>query len=333
MPVYETRRLIRWGRSSTLLLSIPRAWVKRYGLKEKDIVTISETSDGKLLIYPAEYKEEPLEEVAEIDLSKYKDVDEVELIIKSKYIQGFDKIILRKEGVQFGRLLEVIGGIVNELFGLEVEEVKQDKIVIRDIISIRDTDVSFLLRVMTRNVKEGMKLIRVFLEAKNLESLEVFEGVYNKVRGYGLRIRRLLMKSLKNPIYMSNLGMEYPDAMMKAFYIRDLENIMDACAQVVKTIRKYGEYEYGDKEVIKFIDDVYSFTSEVLSAFLFLKVKTAMRLKGNFSSLVEKKRDLENKMDVLSSMKYMVPIQILLDNMEKVLEYSRDVIDLTLSRV
>ncbi|MHA1860538.1 MAG: AbrB/MazE/SpoVT family DNA-binding domain-containing protein [Candidatus Asgardarchaeia archaeon] len=333
MPIYETRRLIRWGRSSTLLLSIPRAWIKRYGLKEKDRVTISETSDGKLLIYPAEYKEEPLEEVAEIDLSKYKDADEVELIIKSKYIQGFDKIILKREGIRFRGLLEVVEDIVNELFGLEVEEVKQDRIVISDIISIRDTDVSFLLRVMTRNVKEGMKLIREFLETKKIDHLEVFDGIYEKVRGYGLRIRRLLMKSLKNPIYMSNLGMEYPDAMTRAFYIRDLENIMDACAQVVKTMRKYGEYEYGDDEVMKFIDDVYSFTGEVLSAFLFLKVKTAMRLKGNFSSLVKKKRELENKMDLLSSMKYMVPIQILLDNLEKVLEYSRDVIDLTLSRV
>ena len=333
MPIYETRRLIRWGRSNTLLLSIPRVWIKRYGLKEKDRVTISETSDGKLLIYPAEYKEGPLEEVAEIDLSKYKDADEVGLIIKSKYIQGFDKIILKSERVRFRGLLEVVGDIVNELFGLEVEEVKQDMIVIRDIISIRDTDVSFLLRVMARNVKEGMKLIREFLETKKNDHLEVFDGIYEKVRGYGLRIRRLLMKSLKNPIYMSNLGMEYPDAMTKAFYIRDLENIMDACTQVVKTMKKYGEYEYSSDEVIKFMDDVYSFTSEVLSAFLFLKVKTAMRLKGNFSSLVNKKRELENKMDLLSSMKYMVPIQILLDNLEKVLEYSRDVIDLTLSRV
>ncbi|MHA2060478.1 MAG: AbrB/MazE/SpoVT family DNA-binding domain-containing protein [Candidatus Ranarchaeia archaeon] len=53
----ESRKLVKWGSSNTLIVSLPRRWIKQNNLTEKDEIEIRETCDGTLMVTPLHEEE------------------------------------------------------------------------------------------------------------------------------------------------------------------------------------------------------------------------------------------------------------------------------------
>ena len=74
--VTETRKLVKWGSSKTLIMSLPRIWTKKYNLTEENEVQVLENPDGSLLILPMEFgvKKEPIEAEIKSEQLSFKDL-------------------------------------------------------------------------------------------------------------------------------------------------------------------------------------------------------------------------------------------------------------------
>ena len=69
------RRLISWGKSTTLIISLPRKWVKQNNLSADQSVKLIANTDGTLTLIPQDIEKEHVE----LETSfKIKDVDDVE---------------------------------------------------------------------------------------------------------------------------------------------------------------------------------------------------------------------------------------------------------------
>ena len=333
MPTYETRKLVKWGSSNTLIVSIPRRWIRRYGLTDDDEVKITETHDGRMIISPVKHTAVRTEEVTEVNLKKYSNFEDLERILQSKYIQGYDKIIIKSNEIISSAIVKKISEFVANLFGFEVIETTHNEIVLKDILSIKDADVGLLVKIVSQKTADIFKLLIDAIKSLNLVTLDKMKTQHHVVYQYSMRIRRQLRKALQNPTILSEMSLEYVDAVDYAFFVRDVENIADAVLSMCRPLEKnIHQLSHSPKEIISLLESVLELFVESTRVFLFQKIKTASKIYDRTKELLNQKRKIENYLDKESYTRPTVILQIILDNAEKIVEYCKNIILTTLRR-
>lgn len=332
MPTYETRKLVRWGSSNTLIVSIPRKWIRRYDLTEDDEVKITETHDGRLIISPVKHTYDRKEYVTEIDLRKYPNPDELLRIIQSRYVQGYDKIIVKATDKIQKNITNLISSLTSELFGFEIAETTLNTIILKDVLTIKESDVGLLIKIISQKAIDAFKTFLDILKSLNLSLIDNVMNKHQTIYLYSMRIRRQLRKALQNPSLLSEMGLEYTAVADYAFFVRDVENIADAILSMTRTLERDISAVPSQKDIIEFLEKVMNLFIEAARAFLFQKIRAATKLYKNIDNLVIKKRNIENYLDKESALKSTVAYQIILDNSEKIIEYCKNIILTTLRK-
>ena len=89
----ETRKATQWGKSKTLVVSLPRRWIKKYGIEPDSQLHIQEGPEGSLRISPLHISDTPAERIATVRLLEQ---DELTLrtILETYYIVGYDQLTI-----------------------------------------------------------------------------------------------------------------------------------------------------------------------------------------------------------------------------------------------
>lgn len=104
----------------TLLLSLPREWVKRNGLKKGSVLAVEEMVSGYLAVRPFRGEERPLQEIEIGYPAEYGQLLVNE--ITGAYLLGYDVLRIRgKDRISYEDT-EVIKQAVRQLVGLEIVE-------------------------------------------------------------------------------------------------------------------------------------------------------------------------------------------------------------------
>ena len=91
--ISETRKLVKWGSSKTLIMSLPRSWTKKHSLTEQNEVQVYENPDGSLLILPLIKDEfENTIQSSVIESEKYPDWEAFSYVVTTKVLDGNDMI-------------------------------------------------------------------------------------------------------------------------------------------------------------------------------------------------------------------------------------------------
>jgi len=150
--------------NSTQLISLPRKWSQKYGVKKGDEIEIEE--DGSKLIVTAEST--PTIKDIQVDVSGLTP-RLADRFIARAYQKGYDKIIIKYDKQE---LALAIQEKVKELLGFEVMELTKDTIIIQSISPKLDIDFDSSLR-------------RAFLKVIDMSDtcLEAFTKGDNKTLG------------------------------------------------------------------------------------------------------------------------------------------------------
>jgi hypothetical protein len=89
----SSRKLIKWGSSHTLIISLPRKWVKKNNLKPEQEIRTIENPDGSLSLYPRDINENS-ELISTIEIKDDVDLETLWLKLNTKYLDGWDIIKL-----------------------------------------------------------------------------------------------------------------------------------------------------------------------------------------------------------------------------------------------
>src|SRR3989338_6119842 len=140
------RRKVIQIADSTQLISLPRKWAQRYGVKKGDELEIEEQGNSVVIKTAGSEKLD----ATEVDISGL-DRDSLMFLLRALYIRGYDeiKMVFSKPVTEHYRLkkkINVISAIydeVNRLSGIEVVQQKQSYCIIKDISgsSMKEFDV------------------------------------------------------------------------------------------------------------------------------------------------------------------------------------------------
>ena len=130
MAKSEPRKLIKFGNSS-FIISIPKEWIDKNGLKKGDIVYLEDNIDH--LVLTLKDKKKPTCKKITISLAN-KEVDDLRREFTSAYINNYSEIIL--EGKNERKRSELINKIIQEKVGIEIVEQNDTQTVIKDILDL-----------------------------------------------------------------------------------------------------------------------------------------------------------------------------------------------------
>jgi phosphate uptake regulator len=329
------RKLIKWGSSETIIISLPRKWIKDNNLDENNMVKIDTNPDGSLTIIPE--KVSPTEDKDLEALIKIKDVDDIENIrlrLMTKYLDGCDVIKIESVTNEFpSNIRTQMESIIRPLMGTEIMGISSKVIIIKNVMSVEASNLFNLIKMSSDLTIELGKSVQKYLENPEMDNTEAAYD-WQGIEKYYYRIIREQRKSLLHPAILAKMDITLQDTLDFSFYITDLYEIAESLKYIMDTIRKYGvtQDEFGVRTYLK---NVLILVMESIDSFLFNNSQKAIETFKRIKIELPKKREIENKVDAtenLSKIPKHLTYQILLDQTERMLDYSEDIVLAALRR-
>jgi phosphate uptake regulator len=317
--VSETRKLVKWGSSKTLIMSLPRTWTKKYNLTEENEVQVLENPDGSLLILPLQFgvKKQPSE--AQIKSEHYPNAQTLTYVIKTKFLDGNDIIRIKsKDPISESRYQE-IQQIVSQLIGFEILTKTTHEIVLKDIMALKETSIEELVKMVSNTVLELMNKLLESIAPPEISVLEAILSSGDNVHKYYLRVHRQLRKALMEPALLTKMDITAQDAVDFAFFIVELNDIATNLSSMSYAVKKYPQ-ETSIEKTLEILQSTYNILKEAISSFLFKSTKEALALLNQIDEKKQQKRIIETTIDKLTAKQPTTASQIILDNAEKIIE-------------
>ena len=264
---------------SSLVISLPRVWVKSVGLRSGDRVEVRIAGDS-LIISPTVG-----EESHEIKLEYKGDIGAMINKIVAAYLLGYDSIDVIIPKQLRSDLEKEFLSVKDRLMGLEMVEEEEANITLRMMIDPLGLKPSEILRRMWRISNDMLNDALESLlnhDLKRSKLLEMREGDMDRLYFYMVRILR---KSALNPALRAALklsSLELLDYRLAAYF---LENIADRAYELIKFIDiDQGKLQRNMKKISDILLENHHHSME---AFLNGRLEALLTIKKNLEELTK----------------------------------------------
>lgn len=233
----EIRKVLRGGRGSSLMITLPKEYCKMVDLGPGDRVYILVNPDLTLTVVP-----EKLGRTRVLEFETYyRDLQSTLMEIVACYLTGVDRVTVHIESVPENERRELKERVRELLLGAEVFLESSNSITFSFADEFTPSSVALTIQRMFR-LAEGMT--RDIAEALRRLSTIIMEDVGERdteVNRLCFLVLRQLVKAVRSPSKMSNLGVtDLREVIMYSQMVRVLERICDHCKIFVTHITKLG---------------------------------------------------------------------------------------------
>ena len=144
----EIRKIQVTG-GSTHVVSLPKKWIDRNGLKRSDTLAIHEETDGSLLLIPHSQGKEPPRSLT-VQVPEDASMDDIARRLVGAYVVGADEVIVRSPAKLSANVRQHIRTVSRDLVGVETIEESPNSITIQDLVGISELDLRKTLSRMQR---------------------------------------------------------------------------------------------------------------------------------------------------------------------------------------
>jgi phosphate uptake regulator len=320
------RKLQEMG-GATLLVSLPKDWVRRSSLRKGSVVSLDESADGGLLVYPARDGSEDHtgREITISYPSKYSN-EGIPNEITAAYLLGYDLIRVSGREVISSRDRKRIISAVKLLIGLEVVEEDARSITSQFLVDKMAVEPSkIFLRIST--------IVRAMI-SDTLGQLSSAEGTSSEsvaqrddeVDRLHFLLVRLIRTAVREPLSASKFGLTAIDCLDYRVAASSLETAGDYAVELADSVFKLSGISpsvLGRIEEVRNLLDVIQ--SNAVRSFVQRDFRLARRV-------LEDSHKLERLFTALREIDQDSPPEILhlADTVERIARCQRDIGDLVL---
>ena len=299
----EIRTLLRLGKSS-LVVVLPKDWLKELNLKAGDKVVVSQDEDGTLKISPsnigAKAGEKKNNTIINVDSCNEKNL--IERMLVANYLVGNDYVtIISKKQILDPDYLKSIRKMINKLRGVEILERTPNKIVLQCVADpVKFTIQNILSRMLSLVISTLDYIKRGLLEGNKDYLKEVLYIEEEIDRLYWLSVRQILTIQ-KNRALAKLVGITSPLHLVgNRTIVKMLEVTSDYLEEVSNDaleMEESGRKTSSDiiKEIAILIDALEDTTSDVIRAYNGLDIKTANDVLNQISDLESRGKEIISK--------------------------------------
>lgn len=325
----NTRKLIKWGSSNTLIISLPRKWIKANGLKPNQSVKLQENPDGTITVVPQEISTESFNLETAVKIKDPTDLENIRLRILTKYLDGWDVIRIESKE-DFPPTIRIkIEEMIDPLMGLEIMGVSTGTIIIKNVMAVDSSNVYNLVKMISDLSIELSKMIYNQLSSSQKPNEKIGQIEWENIHKYHYRITREHRRALLHPIVLTKMELTLQDIMDFSFYVNAVYKIGEALKYILDTMNKHDlpPDKFG---IIRFYEKVQNIFRDSVDSFLFTETSKAIQVIKRIKKERPNKREIENDVDIeegscVDSHPKLLSFQIILDHCEKIMDYCENV--------
>ncbi len=236
----QMRKLQEMG-GATLLVSLPKEWARSAALKKGSLVTIDQSSDGGLLIYPTkEANDEHVGREIEIQYPSKFSNEGVSNEVTAAYLLGYDLIKVSGQIRISPRDRDRIISSIKLLIGLEVVEEDAHSITSQFLVDNTVVEPSKIFRRISSIVRA---MISDTIRQLTSSESTVFESVAKRddeVDRLHFLLVRLIRTAVREPRSASKFGLSAIDCLDYRVAASSLETAGDYAVELSNSIPRLG---------------------------------------------------------------------------------------------
>ncbi len=311
-----------------MFISLPKSWVKQFGIDKGASVPISRSEDGKLIIDP-KYGTEPLLQTVTLAPGPYLSRE-----IIGKYLLGFDIIRVETRNRVSLEMRDVVKKTVATLIGLEIIEEDYSGIVLQCLLEPSGFPPEKILR-RAYMIAAGMHrdVVNALVDRDIRLATSVVDRDDEVNRLYFLLVR-ILRTIIQNPGLGEKLGVRQIECLDYRLVSSFVEGIGDECVRVAQKIAEFGKGRLSEdlkKALVAFDAVCFEGHEKALKAFLAGDTDTAEAVRAlrerNEKAFVEiEEAARAQTLDVMSH------VLSVASSLRQIFEHSVDISDLVIPR-
>jgi phosphate uptake regulator len=229
----EQRKIVSLGRSS-LVVSLPKYWVRLNGLKQGDFVSVALNRDRSLVIFPSVKRENEVEEITLHIGEEDKSLQVIRSIIAC-YLNGYSDIKLVSDKFFKAAQQKAIRDAVKKLY-MRVMEADAKHMRIATLIDESKASVEAGIKRMYTLSNSMCRDILLALKNNDVELAKTVYTLDDEVDNFSFLLLRLVRKAATNPTLASQFKLDALDCLDFQTFIHRIEQIADQAANIAKSI-------------------------------------------------------------------------------------------------
>ncbi len=265
----EQRKLVAFGNSS-YIVSLPKQWITKNRLEKGDAIRMDE-KDNELVISLNDGDERRKFNELTIEVSG-KTIDQLKTEIISAYINNCDIITIQgARNENSAKIKEVLQGLV----GIEVVEENSTKIMVKDLLDIKEVSVDNLVRRVDT-------IIRSMLDDLGSTDSDIYGNLVERDKEINRMVllgQRVVRAAFDNPRVTKMFNTTCFDLLISRQILLNLERFADEIKRVSRNYKTYGTKSKKSAEIRKLYDAVRAEYLETMKIY-YSKNKNAAYKKG-----------------------------------------------------
>lgn len=318
----EIRRLQEMG-GATLLVSIPKSWVRGKLLKKGSVVSIEETTDGGLLIYPVKSDSERQEKEIEIENPSRFGNGRTPSEVTAAYLLGYDLIRVKGKIRISSDDRERIITSIKRLIGLEIVEEDQRSITSQFLVDNTVVEPSKIVRRISSLVRAMITDTLNHIINRDTTSFETVAQRDDEIDRLHFLLVRLIRNAVRDPRAAGKYGLSPIDCLDYRVATGSLETAGDYAVELSNVVSTLGPIQ---NEILDLVTQISALLDSIqlntLSCFLSKDFEIAKRVFEEYAQL----EIVLNDFRVVSATS--PNLLHLAETMERIARSERDVADL-----
>ncbi len=326
--IKQIRRLQLTG-GSTYIVSLPKTWIDELHLKKNSNITLIKNRNDSITLFQ---EEQSRKNNAIAIIGKNDSKESIRRKIIAIYLSGYKTIEIRTKGIEIPSAHKsAIRDLVRStLMGTEIVESSAEKITLQILTQLAQLSFTVALKRMYTTAKNMHQESIEALNGLDLEHAEEIIKMDDEVDRFSLYLLRNLNLALENVQVLLDSGLEKPsDCLGYRTVVKCVERIADHAGLVAKKI-KYLKSPI-DKKILKEIEHISMESLVVFENSITALSKRDYLMAENVAASVSKVIEIEKKlMDSLKPGEDTGIIKLILEDIRRTAEYSRDISEITI---
>jgi phosphate uptake regulator len=322
-----TRRIQFTGKS-TYIVSLPKTWVVRHGLKPGSQVVVEERG-GIVVVKPMD-SSIPRSRSLAISIDKKTNIDSAIRMVIAAYIMGYDVIVLKTSDYVNPLIRNTIRElIVNKLPGVEIIGEDEKEIQLQVLLNTTSIPIQDILKRLTKVVYSVVQDACMALNVSGEVSAdEVVKEDDSVDRVYFYAIRALNMAG-EGDIETSEVY-DVKELLTYRSLSKLLERIGDHGVNIARNAAIIQSHRSLVEEVGEICNSALNIYLKATNAFFEFNYSSINEIDQEIRELREKERALLGKYINILNPKELIPLLSVLESARRISEYSRDIAELAI---
>jgi phosphate uptake regulator len=331
----HVRKLQRLG-TTTIVVSLPRKWVKERGLKQGDVVYLEEGIDS-ITLHTSNKAKQSLRVTINAELEP--NPESLARLVTASYLQGYDEVrVVSQSGLLQEQIDEILAAL-ERLPGFEVLEQTPNQLIIQGIVDPARFTVDSIIKRMQVMISAMISAsIDAVIEGMPEKAAEVSRVETKVDELYFLVVRQLLL-SIRNPSLARVIGIDSVPAVTGYRMVsKSLEEIGDYALAISReslNIKRRGRSI--DREILTQImtigEEVSTIFGRAVNAFLTLDFKLISSVFQEIPALSEKIVKLEAELlEKIKDPQTLISFRLVLRYISEMLDQCRIIAEVAVNK-